>query len=121
MAQGSDWKQLFKPQFVERDTEIETLFGVPADRAGSIVSGVALVSAFMVIPAVLSGGVYKSKFLLDACSETTDQCSDRSFDSCVSLPSLLKALRLSLTVITMHLEDYFRLIRLLCILDSSLV
>lgn len=52
MAKESVWKQLFKPQFVERDTEIETLFGVPADRAGSFVSGAALISAFMVIPAV---------------------------------------------------------------------
>ena len=52
MAKESVWKQLFKPQFVERDTEIETLFGVSADRAGSFVSGAALISAFMVIPAV---------------------------------------------------------------------
>lgn len=52
MTQESVWKQLFKPQFVERDSEIKTLFGVPAAKAGSIVSGIALIAAFMVIPTV---------------------------------------------------------------------
>ena len=32
MAQESAWKQLWKPQFVEPDTEIPTLCGLPAKR-----------------------------------------------------------------------------------------
>ena len=52
MAQESAWKQMWKPQFVEPDTEIPTLCGLPAKKAGSIAAGAALFSAFMVIPAV---------------------------------------------------------------------
>lgn len=52
MGQESVWKQLCKPQFVEQDPEITTLFGVSATKAGSISAGAALLSAFLVVPAV---------------------------------------------------------------------
>jgi hypothetical protein len=41
-----------KPQFVDRDLSIPSLFGVPAVKAASITSGSALFAALLVIPAV---------------------------------------------------------------------
>ena len=52
MAYESNWQKLVKPQFVERDRMIPTLFGVPAAQAASIASGAALFAALLVIPAV---------------------------------------------------------------------
>jgi hypothetical protein len=52
MAQKSNWQKLMKPQFVDRDPMIPSLFGVPAYKAASITSGTALVAALLVIPAV---------------------------------------------------------------------
>jgi hypothetical protein len=52
MGRESIWTQLCKPQFVEQDPEIPTLLGLPSARAGSIAAGAALMSAFLVIPAV---------------------------------------------------------------------
>ncbi len=52
MAQKSELEYLFKPRFVNRDTDIDTLFGIGAAKAGSVASGVALISTFFVIPAV---------------------------------------------------------------------
>jgi len=62
MAQKSDWEHLFKPQFVNRDTDIETLFGTAAVKAGSVASGVALISTFFVIPAVFMSASKDSSF-----------------------------------------------------------
>jgi len=52
MGSKSIWAQLCKPQFVEQDPEIPTLFGLPSAKAGAIAAGAALMSAFLVIPAV---------------------------------------------------------------------
>ena len=52
MAHESNWQKLVKPQFVERDRMISSLFGFPAKRAASIASGAALFAALLVIPAV---------------------------------------------------------------------
>ena len=52
MPQESNWEQLCKPQFVDRDINIKTLFGMTAEKAGRVASGVALISTFLVIPAV---------------------------------------------------------------------
>jgi hypothetical protein len=52
MAHKTNRQRFFKPQFVERDTKILSLFGIPAVRAASITSGVALFAALLVIPAV---------------------------------------------------------------------
>jgi hypothetical protein len=52
MAHESNWQKVVKPQFVERDRMIPTLFGVPAAQAASIASGAALFAALLVIPAV---------------------------------------------------------------------
>jgi hypothetical protein len=52
MGKLSIWRQLCKPQFVEQDPKIPTLFGLPSAKAGAIAAGAALMSAFLVIPAV---------------------------------------------------------------------
>ena len=52
MPQETVAKLLFKPHFVEPDPAIKTLFGMPSEKAGSVASGVALISTFFVIPAV---------------------------------------------------------------------
>jgi hypothetical protein len=52
MAQESVWKQISKPQFVEPDRNIQTLFGIPSSRAGSIAAGTAFAATLLVIPAV---------------------------------------------------------------------
>ena len=52
MSHKFKWAHLFKEQFVEQDTNIKTLFGVAAEKAGRIASGVALISTFFVIPSV---------------------------------------------------------------------
>lgn len=52
MGKESVLKQLCKPQFVELDRDIPTLFGVEARRAGSLAAGAAMLSAFLVIPTV---------------------------------------------------------------------
>jgi hypothetical protein len=52
MAHESNWQKLVKPQFVERDRMIPSLFGIPAKMAASIASGAALFAALLVIPAV---------------------------------------------------------------------
>lgn len=52
MAQKSTWQQLCKPQFVEPDPEITTFLGYPASKVGASASVAALISAFLVIPAV---------------------------------------------------------------------
>lgn len=52
MARESVRKQICKPQFVQPDRDIETLFGIPSHRAGSIVAGTAFVATLMVVPAV---------------------------------------------------------------------
>lgn len=60
MVQYSIQEQLFKPQFVERDKEIETLFGVSAVTAASVATGAALSAAFLVIPAVFMAASHDS-------------------------------------------------------------
>ena len=52
MSHELKWGRLFKPHFVDRDTNIETLFGMAAEKAGRVASGVALISTFFVIPSV---------------------------------------------------------------------
>lgn len=52
MGEKLIWRELCKPQFVEPDPAIPTMFGIPSARAGSIAAGAALMSAFLVIPAV---------------------------------------------------------------------
>lgn len=52
MSHKLKWGQLCKPQFVERDTNIKTLFGMAAEKAGRVATGVALISTFFVIPSV---------------------------------------------------------------------
>jgi hypothetical protein len=52
MGKAPIWRQLCKPQFVEKDPEITTLFGLSSAKAGSVAAGAALMSAFLVIPAV---------------------------------------------------------------------
>ena len=52
MARESLLQQIFKPQFVEPDPRITTLFGVRAERAGAIASGTAFIATLLVIPAV---------------------------------------------------------------------
>ena len=52
MAQQSNWQKLMKPQFVDRDPMILSFLGIPASKAASITSGVALLAALLVIPAV---------------------------------------------------------------------
>ena len=52
MAHQTNWQKLFKPQFAERDPMIPSLFGIPAVKAASLASGIALFAALLVIPAV---------------------------------------------------------------------
>jgi len=52
MAHKTNWQRIMKPQFVDRDLSIPSLFGVPAVKAASITSGSALFAALLVIPAV---------------------------------------------------------------------
>lgn len=52
MSHESKWEQLCKSQVVDPDTNIKTLFGMEAEKAGRVASGVALISTFFVIPAV---------------------------------------------------------------------
>ena len=52
MAHQTNWQKLFKPQFAERDPMISSLFGIPAAKAASFASGIALFAALLVIPAV---------------------------------------------------------------------
>ena len=52
MAPKTNWQRFFKPQFVDRDMAIPSLFGIPAVKAASITSGSALFAALLVIPAV---------------------------------------------------------------------
>ena len=52
MAHQTNWKIVLKPQFVERDRMIPSLFGIPTDKAASLVSAAALFAALLVIPAV---------------------------------------------------------------------
>jgi hypothetical protein len=52
MAHQTNWQMLFKPQFVERDPMIPSLFRIPAVKAASLVSATALFAALLVIPAV---------------------------------------------------------------------
>ena len=52
MARESVWRQICKPQFVEPDPEIVTLFRVPSREAGAFVSGTAFFATLLVIPAV---------------------------------------------------------------------
>jgi hypothetical protein len=52
MAHQTNWQKLFKPQFADRDQMIPSLFGIPAVKATSLASGIALFAALLVIPAV---------------------------------------------------------------------
>jgi hypothetical protein len=52
MAHQTNWQMLLKPQFVERDPMIPSLFGIPSVKAASLVSATALFAALLVIPAV---------------------------------------------------------------------
>lgn len=52
LTRNSMWAQTYKPQFVERDEDISTLLGFSAVKAGTMAAAAALVSAFLVIPAV---------------------------------------------------------------------
>lgn len=52
MTHPSNRDKILRPQFVDQDPKITSLFGIPADKAASITSGTALFAALLVIPAV---------------------------------------------------------------------
>lgn len=52
MAHNTIWDNMRKSQFVEQDPAITSLFGIPAQKAGSIASTATFIAALLVVPTV---------------------------------------------------------------------